>query len=402
MLPRRCHPLGGTLTAVTRSLTGRLRTTDRVAEFEAALRQRLGCRHVLAVASGRDALLLALDALGLAPGDQLIIPAYTLGELLPLLHDRGLELVPADVDPATFNVTPETVAARIGARTRALLVVHLFGAPCDLAGLRAVAERHRLPLIEDAAHALGARLGDGRPAGTGGRVGCFSLEPGKPLGTFGGGLLVTDDDALAQAARERRASLPRREGRALRRVATTCAEELGVRSPLYGPLARLLFAPRLAGAFERHYRGAHARARQPAAYSRLQADLGLARLPGLEERNARLEALAAQVAAGLPPGFTAQRRDRHGTPAFYQLVARYRGDPAALRQAALRHGLDLGIGSEVMDDTAALLEVTDCPHAAAVAAEAVLLPVHAGLDHHQVPRLLERLARAAGEVERGR
>ena len=94
----------------------------------------LGCRYVLATGSGRHALLLILDALGLEAGDEVVIPGYTLGELLPLLRGRGLELVPADVDPATFNVTPASVAACLGPRTRAILAVHLFGAPCDTTG----------------------------------------------------------------------------------------------------------------------------------------------------------------------------------------------------------------------------------------------------------------------------
>ena len=399
MLARRHYPLGqGTWNGVLHALGRRRREDDPVTAFETAVGSHLGCRHVLATGSGRHALQLILDALGLGPGDELVIPGYTLGELLPLLHGRGLKLVPADVDPETFNVTPESVAPCLGPRTRAILVVHLFGAPCDMAGLRRLAERHGLPLIEDAAHAFGALLADGRAAGSAGRAGFFSLEPGKPLGTFGGGLLVTDDDDLAQAARAHLADLPRSEGRAMRKILGTCIEELGVRSPLYGPLARLLFSPGFAGRFERLYRGAHGRARRTLGYARAQAGVGIARLPDVARRSRETERMAGRVAAALPQGFTAQVRDRHGVPAFYQMVARFRGDARALRQAALRHGVDLGIGSEVMDDTARLLGVDGCPEAAALASQAVLLPVHAGLAESRLPRLLDGLARAAEEV----
>jgi len=165
--------------------------------------------HALATASGRDALDLILDGLGLRAGDELIVPAYTLGELLPLIAARGIVAVPADTDPASLNVTPDSVARRLGPRTRAVLVVHLLGAPCDIRAICALADEHGVPVIEDCAHALGARI-DGGSVGAFGRAALFSLEATKPVAAFGG-WRVRDDGRRAR----------RRDPRALVRPPST-------------------------------------------------------------------------------------------------------------------------------------------------------------------------------------
>lgn len=372
--------------------TGADARAAQVAAFEQAFGATVGVRHALATASGRDALGLILDGLGLAAGDELIIPAYTLGELLPLIRARGIVAVPADIDATTGNVTAASVAARIGARTRAILVVHLLGAPCDIAAICALgAVQGGIPVIEDCAHALGARVGS-QAVGSFGRAALFSLEANKGVSTFGGGMVTTDDDALAAALRKRLVARTRREWPAVRKMLVRFAEEIVIRSPAYGWFARLLFSPRRAGGFDRFYRGAHARVRGEAgAFGGFQARLGLRRLARVEQRNRRLNAHWDDLAARLPACFIAQQRSQAGAPAFYNFVARYRGDVAALRAAAQRRGLDLGIGAEVMDDTAALLGYRDCPGAAAAHAGAVLIPLYDGLSPHNRQRMLDIL-----------
>ncbi|MDZ4253051.1 MAG: DegT/DnrJ/EryC1/StrS family aminotransferase, partial [Sulfuritalea sp.] len=142
-----------------------LAAAARVRTFENQAAALLGGLWVRATASGRDALDLILDGLGIGAGDELVVPAYTLGELIVRLQGRGLRPVAADVDVDSFAVTPQSVARAIGPRTRAVVALHVFGAPCDIRGIAAVAAQHGLPLIEDCAHAVGARI-DGRPAGS--------------------------------------------------------------------------------------------------------------------------------------------------------------------------------------------------------------------------------------------
>lgn len=378
--------------------TSSARAAAQVAAFEQAFGAAVGVRHALAVASGRDALGLILDSLGLAAGDELIIPAYTLGELLPPMQARGIVPVPADIDPATFNVTTASVGARIGPRTRAILVVHLLGAPCDMPAICALGSTHRLPVIEDCAHAIGARI-DGRAIGSFGHAALFSLEATKAVSAYGGGVVATDDAALASRIRERIDGRARREWPAVRKMLFKFAEELVVRSPLYGVLARMLFSARSAGGFGRFYRRAHDRVRgMPGAFSGFQARLGLRRLGRVDARNRRLNAVWDDLARQLPARFAVQQREHAGVPAFYNLVALFDGDIALLRAAAQRAGLDLGIGGEVMDDTAAQLGLAGCPGAAHAFARAVLIPLYDGMPAYRRQRMMAILQRIVREL----
>lgn len=392
MIPRRRLPLAWSDLRVLGS-----RTKDpagTIAAFEDAIAAYLGRRHVMAVASGRDALGLILDALGLGRGDEIIVPAYTLAELLPLLQRRGLVCVPADIDPLTFNVTAASIVPRIGPRTRAILVLHQAGAPCDISPIVALAHRHGLPLIEDCAHAAGARVRCGdetKAVGSFGHAAFFSLEANKAISAFGGGLVVTDDDALARRIRTMIAGRPRRRWPVARKYLLRCIEEIAVRSPLYGPTARFLFAPQRAAAFEARYRRAHEGIRVPGAFTDLQARWALPRLERLDRRNALLNGLAREICAGLPKDFVPQQRDRHGDPAFYQLLVRVPGDVVALRHAAHRHGIDLAIRSEILDDCASLLGYRDCPVTAEVFRDTLAIPCWEGMGHRTVTRLLDGL-----------
>lgn len=370
----------------------------QVSAFEQAFAAVVGVRHALATASGRDALGLIFDGLGLVEGDELIIPAYTLGELVPLMRARGIVPVPADVDPDTFNMTPAAVASRIGLRTRAIFVVHLLGVPCDIRAICALAEAHGLPVIEDCAHALGAKV-DGRAVGSFGRAALFSLEPTKQVPAFGGGVLCTDDDALAAAIRQRVAGRARREWPAVRKALFKLAEELVVRSPAYGVLARMLFSSGRASGFDRFYRRANDRVRSAAlAFSGFQARVALRKLARVEVRNALLNEEWEALARQLPARFAVQQRHREGAPAFYNFVARFDGDIDALRAAAQAHGLDLGIGGEVMDDTSAMLGDALCPGAGKVRAAAVLIPLYDGLSPLSRQRMLVILHQLARDV----
>ena len=391
MIPRRRIPIAAQdlRDIAAAPFVARERDDADVAAFERAFREHVGSAHALATASGREALLTILDALGLRPGDELILPAYTLGELLPLIAARGIVCVAADIDADTLNVTPASVAARIGPRTAAILVDHLFGAPCDIEAFVALAARHGLALIEDCAHAAGAAVGARRVGGFG-HAALFSLEVSKGVPTFGGGVLATSDVSVAERARALLADRPRRRAPALKKAALKCVEELAVRSPLYAVAARLMFGG--GDAFERAYRRAHDGLRAPAlAYSGLQARIGLRRLAALDARNESLNARAGELAAMLPPGFSMPSRARHGTPAFYNFAVRWDGDIAYLRRAAQRTGLDLAIRGEIVDDCAALLGQADCPNAAAAYASIVQLPLHDGAD---VARIAARLAAA--------
>ena len=162
-----------------------------VADFEARLRAHLGRAYAVATNSGAAAIQMALYAAGVGAGDEVIVSPYTWGQTVsPILHQLGTPVF-ADIDAATYVMTPAAVAAAVTPRTRAILAVHIFGHPVDMAGIRAVGRRHGLPVIEDCAQAMGARV-DGREVGTFGDLACFSFGDGKQIIGGDGGCVVTD------------------------------------------------------------------------------------------------------------------------------------------------------------------------------------------------------------------
>jgi dTDP-4-amino-4,6-dideoxygalactose transaminase len=181
---------------------------EAVQVFEAAIAETLGVAHAIGVASGTDALLLPLKALDLAPGDEVIAPAFTFFATAGAIHNAGGRPVFVDIEPETFNISVEGVEAAITERTRAIVPVHLFGQMAEMRPLRALADRHGLFLLEDAAQAIGAAQqcdGEWRLAGTIGDATALSFFPSKNLGGFGdGGMITTGDDALAERLRRLR------------------------------------------------------------------------------------------------------------------------------------------------------------------------------------------------------
>jgi perosamine synthetase len=168
-----------------------------VREFEERFAAMMGVRRAVACASGTAAVHTAIAALDLEPGDEVITsPITDMGALAPLLY-QGLIPVFADVDLHTCNVTARTIEERLSERTGAVIVTHLFGNPCGMGEIMELASARRLPVIEDCAQAFLVRY-DGRLVGTFGAIGCFSLQQGKHITTGEGGLVVTDDEALAR------------------------------------------------------------------------------------------------------------------------------------------------------------------------------------------------------------
>ncbi len=174
-----------------------------VAEFERRFAARVARQHGVAVANGSAALEAAVAALGLQPGDEVIVPTFTIISCVAPLVRAGLVPVLVDSDPATWNMDPAAVARRIGPRTRAIMVVHIYGLPVDLDPILALAKEHGLRVIEDAAEAHGQDY-RGRPCGSFGDLSVFSFYPNKHVTTGEGGMILTDDDGLAERCRELR------------------------------------------------------------------------------------------------------------------------------------------------------------------------------------------------------
>ncbi|TFW18188.1 DegT/DnrJ/EryC1/StrS family aminotransferase [Massilia arenosa] len=168
----------------------------RVKEFERKWAERYGFKHAISVNSWTTGLMTAVGAVGIGPGDEVIVSPYTMSASATAILFYGGIPVFADVDPNTFNISAETIAARITPRTRAIMVVHIFGQAADMDPILEIARKHNLKVIEDAAQAPGVHY-KGRPVGAIGDVGGFSLNYHKHIHTGEGGVLVTNDDKTA-------------------------------------------------------------------------------------------------------------------------------------------------------------------------------------------------------------
>jgi dTDP-4-amino-4,6-dideoxygalactose transaminase len=181
----------------------------RVRAMEAAWRERYGARHAVSMNSATSALYAAVAAAGIGPGDEVVVSPYTMSASATCVLVNGAVPVFADIEPETFGLDPDSVRERITPRTKAIVVVDLFGCPARLEEVSSIAEEHGLTVIEDAAQAPGA-LYHGRPAGTIGHIGVFSLNYHKTIQCGEGGVAVTDDERLAE-----RLALVRNHGEAV-------------------------------------------------------------------------------------------------------------------------------------------------------------------------------------------
>ncbi|NOX88055.1 MAG: DegT/DnrJ/EryC1/StrS family aminotransferase [Calditrichaeota bacterium] len=169
----------------------------KVKEFEDAAAKYCQTEYALGVSSGTDALLIALMALDIQPGDEVITTAYSFFATAGSIARLHAKPVFVDIDPVTFNIDPAKIEEKITDKTRAIIPVHLYGQMADMDPIMEIARKYNLYVIEDAAQAIGSEYKDGRRAGSVGHIGCFSFFPSKNLGGFGdGGLVTTNDQAL--------------------------------------------------------------------------------------------------------------------------------------------------------------------------------------------------------------
>ena len=226
-LTRQYHAIQEEVDAAIRRVleSGRFILGPEVEAFEAEIAEYLGIKHAIGVASGTDALLLSLQALNIGPGDGVIVPSFTFFATAGVVANLGATPIFVDIDPKTFNIDPEKLRELLTNHSspiphpspstafsvtrhsspvtviKAIIPVHLYGQPADMDEIMTIAYEHELYVVEDAAQAIGAEY-KGQKVGTIGHLGCFSFFPTKNLGAYGdGGLVVTNDDELAERVR---------------------------------------------------------------------------------------------------------------------------------------------------------------------------------------------------------
>ena len=324
--------------------SGQLTMGPKVEELEELLAAAAGAEHAVAVSSGTAALHVAVLALGIGPGDEVLVPAYTFPATANVVALAGGTPVLVDVDPVTMNLDPEDTARRVTPRTKAILAVHLFGRPARLE------ELPDLPLLEDAAGALGASH-RGRPCGALGLVGCFSFHPRKIVTTGEGGAVTTNDTALAERMRS-------------------------LRHHGWSPSARYDDMPE--GGY--NYR-----------LSDVLCALGIPQLRRLDELLAARERVAAGYAerlAGLDVVLPeADPGDRHGLQAYVVQLDRRDDVMESLRA----QGIQCQIGTYALHRLGAYRDQGSFPGADAAFERALALPLHSRLTDAELDRVAEAL-----------
>jgi dTDP-4-amino-4,6-dideoxygalactose transaminase len=338
--------------------SGWLGQGTQVRDFEERLAERLGARNCVAVSSGTAALHLALAVLDLPPGAEIVTTPMTWIATHHAIDYVGCRPVLADIDPGTGNVDPESVRERISDRTGALLVVHYAGYPADLRELREVAERHGLPLVEDAAQAVGATY-TGVPIGAGDNLQAFSFGPTKNLTTIHGGAVTTANDDEAQRLRRLR-SLGVGRG--------TSERALGSRGSSY----RLGYdLPEVGFRYE---------------MPDVHAAVGLGQLEVFDAENDRRGRLAERYAEALAEveGIALPDRagDRVGSNCFYPVFAERRVELAAVLR---ERGIDVSVHYPLNP----LVDHARVPEAEAFAERTLTLPLHPSLSGDQQETVID-------------
>jgi perosamine synthetase len=374
-----------------------------IAEFEQAFASYHGSGRAIATSYGRMAFYYILKALGLPPGSEIIIPALTFWVVPEMARVAGLTVVFADVDRRTFGLDPESFERAITPNTRAVVPTHLFGLPCEMDAIGDIARRHDLVVIEDCAHTLGAKY-RGRPAGTFGDASFFSFQTLKPLNTYGGGMALVQDAALAARVAEMAAAEPWPSQKTLsKRLFFGRLQRIFTRPEVFTwTLFPLLWAWSWTNSDSDIYVWEDVRSLSPfpndyrERYSNVQAAIGLEGLKHLDEWTRQTQAhahLMNEQLSGLP-GVEVPYVPSDRTHVYYQYCLQAACDRNQLLNRALHYGVDLEMRHvDVCTRQPLFAESRVDSPGADYAADAVQVPVYSILSDGQVRRVASVIRR---------
>jgi len=373
----------------------------QIAEFEAVFARRHGMepRHAVTASYGRMAFYYILKALDLPAGSEIVFPSLTFWVVPALAKVAGLTVVFADVDPATFTMDPAALERAITPNTRAVVPTHLYGLPCDMDAILGIAQRHKLRVIEDCAHALGAMY-DGRPVGTLGDAGFFSFQTLKPLNLSGGGLaLVRDPDVAARVRALAGAEPWPDEKRVTNRLLVGRLQRILIKPWVFTISAfPILWLSALINANPDVYLWEKIRSLAPLPdmyterFPNVQAAIGLAALERLDEwtEETRRHARVMDRALGDLPGITVPQVPPKRTHVYYQYcVSGPQRDELVVK--CVRRGIDIetlhvDVCNELEMFADARVEPAGAPGAVR-AAGAMQIPVYSTLNDAQIQRV---------------
>lgn len=324
-------------------------SNEDIIYFEKKFSEYLNIKYSIAVDSGRTALKLILDNLNLFPQDEIIIPAYTLKDLILLVKKMQLIPVLADVEKDSFNVDPDSIEKLITSKTKVIIATHLFGLPCNMLKIKEIAKKHNLFVIEDCAHACGANI-DGKKVGTWGDAAFFSFETIKLLNTFGGGMISTNSDTIYREILDSLKVYPDKKDMKLK-VITKLLEHLIIKSPFYPILLYLLIEKFTQKIVRKIYLLFN---KKPSfvnlKYTQSQALMGIKQLSKLDYLNRIRADIAKDIIKKVKSQVNFQHSDFDKGRVFYFLVGTLNKDSESFRKKIFFYGVDVGIKDEITDD----------------------------------------------------
>jgi len=362
--------------------------TQYAKEWENDFANYVGIKHVIAISSGRAGLKLILESLDLNRGDEVIIPAYTLKDLIWVIQSLGLNIITADIELDSLNIDPDSIEKKITKRTKVILATHMFGSPCRIDKIMKITQKHSIFVIEDCAHSVGSGY-NGRKTGSFGHAAFFSFEAIKPINTYGGGMVVTDDSELANKIRQSVKDYKKSNLNVIKKMIVVNLENVFLPTVFSFPFLYFLASPKLKKKITSFYRFIQGHPGSHQGYTELQAYLGIEKLKSLDKMIKLRQKKASILKSLLNKNIKPQKILKSAIPNYYFFVVLlpYGRDIIKIRRLLLKKGIDVGIKDEITDDCGAILNEKDCPNATKVFKSAVHLPLYKGLPHSQMKNI---------------
>lgn len=348
----------------------------------------LPSQRILTTSSGREAIVLGIKSMGLVQGDEIIISALNLGELVPLLQKEGYVVKIVDINIDDLSINSDALLAQITSKTKLIIITHLFSMVADNYTIITAARERGLLILEDSAHTLDH-------SGKSDAV-IFSFETNKPISTYGGGVLYLNAEEHFLKASSLVQSLDVNYVAMMRKIVFTNIEEVLIRSPFFKPTISFLSSPKIQHIFEKAYRGTNDKVRVSSKYLPFQSMLGLKELTIYPKRNTSLKLIVDKFHKIKNPSIRfieALPRAR----SFYSFVF-LTPNPRHFKKAAFEQNIDVGIGSEVIDDCSKYFSSVHCENARLIEDQIVIFPLYFDMTDKQIHQLVKFLESYTADV----
>lgn len=383
-------------------LTGHVQQGKYIRLFEEEFAKYTGAMHAISVFSGRAGLSIILDAMELEKGSEIIMPAYTLKDIIALIKEKGFTVKLIDIEKDTFNISCELLEKAITLKSKVIVATHIFGSPCDMLKIKSLARQHNLKVIEDCAHALGAQV-ENEKAGSLGDAAFFSFESTKLLNTFGGGMITTNSPVIASRVLNIIEKHRFKYFEILSKIAMTYLEVSigeGLLFPIFAFFLRFEITTKILTGL---YLTLHKLNRvKYCRFTNLQALIGLKQLKELDARNAQRNTIAEVLDTGFKNPVSPQKKMPFVKRVHYFYVVNI-SQPlninlVILRKRLLKKGIDCGIKSEITDNCSFYtINYERCPVALQIYNSNIQIPIYDDMTEQEARFIIDAVTTCAAQ-----